>query len=251
MKLKRGFAGRMVMFALLTLAVTVSTQTINAQTADSQHSESQQSAKEYRTFYLTNTAQPQQFNDIVRDVRNMLPRARVYFVPSQNAVSIFGTSDELALAQKIISDMDRTPKTYRLTYTITDLENGASAGTRHVSLVVADGGRTTVKQGSRVPIATAGETGSTASQIQYLDVGLSIEATVDGAPDHLKLRTRVEQSSVAEGKAVAGTQDPVIRQTSLDGVSTLEQGKNIVLGALDIPGSNRREEISVRSELVQ
>ncbi|MGH9586021.1 MAG: hypothetical protein ACRD3F_03655 [Acidobacteriaceae bacterium] len=247
MKLKRGVAGLVVM----TLALVVFAKVIRAQEAN--RSESQPASKEYKTFYLANVTQPQPFSDIVRDIRNMLPQAKVYYVSSQNAVSILGTPDELALAQKIISDTDRAPKTYRLTYTITDKQNGASVGTRDVSLVVAAGGKTTIKQGNRVPIATGttGDAGSASTQMQYLDVGLSIEASVDGSPDHLKLHTRVEQSSVAEEKTVAGTQDPVIRQTALDGVSNLEQGKSIVLGSLDVPGSSRREEISVRSEVVQ
>lgn len=254
MKVKGGVAGRCVMFAVLTLALTVFAQTIQAQTTDSRHSESQQGSKEYRTFYLTNVTQSRPFSEVVTDLRNMLPQAKVYFVSSQNAVSILGTPDELALAQKIILDTDRARKTYRLTYTITDTQNGASVGTRDVSLVVAAGGKTTIKQGNRVPIATGmtSDAGSASTQMQYLDVGLSIEASVDGAPDHLRLHTRVEQSSVAEGKtAGAGTQDPVIRQTSLDGVSDIGQGKAVVLGSLEVPGSSRREQISVRSEIVQ
>lgn len=253
MKVRRGVAGRCVIFAVLTLALMVFAQTIQAQTVDSQHSGLQQGSKEYRTFYLTNAVQSRDFTEIQTVLRNLLSRARVYGVPSQNALLIYGTPDELALAQKIISDTDRAPKTYRLTYTITEMKDGASEGTRDVSLVVASGGRTTVKQGSRVPIATGvpnSENG--AVQMQYLDVGLSIEASVDGAPDHLRLHTRVEQSSVAEGKTAGATaQDPVIRQTSLDGVSDLGQGNAVVLGTLGIRGSSRHEQISVRSEVVQ
>lgn len=157
------------------------------------------------------------------------------------------------MVQKVISDTDRAPKTYRLTYTITNIGNGASAGTRHISFVVADDGKTSVKQGNRVPNATGmtSDAGSASTQMQYLDVGMSIEASVDGALDHLRLHTRVEQSSVAEGKAAAGAHDPVIRQTSLDGVSNLEQGKTVVLGSLEVLGSGAHQEISVRSELVQ
>jgi hypothetical protein len=37
----------------------------------------------------------------------------------------------------------------------------------------------------------------------------------------------------------------------LEGMSTLAQGKPMVLGSLDIPGSTRHEEIEVVSELVR
>lgn len=252
MKQKCRVAGRVVIFAALTLPLALFAQSTNAQTADSHHSESQQGSKEYKTFYLTHAVQPRDFNEIETVLRNLLSRARVYGVPSQNALLIYGTPDDLALAQKVISDTDRTPKTYRLTYTITEMKDGASEGTRDVSLVVADGGRATIKQGSRVPIATGVPNSERdAVQMQYLDVGLSIEASVDGAPDHLRLHTRVERSSVAEGKTVAGTRDPVIRQTSLDDVSNIGQGKAVVLGSLNVPGSSRQEEISVQSAVVQ
>jgi hypothetical protein len=48
-----------------------------------------------------------------------------------------------------------------------------------------------------------------------------------------------------------GTQDPVIRQTTLEGTSTLVLGKPLVLGSLDIPGSTRHQEVEVFSELVR
>jgi hypothetical protein len=59
------------------------------------------------------------------------------------------------------------------------------------------------------------------------------------------------QSSIAEDKSAADTRDPVIRQTTLEGTSTLVQGKPLVLGSLDIPGSTRHQEVEVVSELVR
>jgi hypothetical protein len=67
----------------------------------------------------------------------------------------------------------------------------------------------------------------------------------------VRLRTKVVQSSIAEHKSGVGTQDPVIRQTTLEGTSTLVQGKPLVLGSLDIPGSTRHQEVEVLSELVR
>lgn len=254
MKPKHDVAGRcgkrcVVMFALLTVALALSAPTVRAQMDTSSHSESQTTAKQSKTFYLTN-AGGRHFMEVQTVLRNALSRARVYGVPTQNAITVLGTPDDLALAQKIISETDRPQRAYRITYTITDMNNGARGGARHVSLVVVSGEKTQVKQGNRVPITTGTDTaGSTATQMQYLDVGINIEASVDGPPDHLRLHTRFEQSSVAEGKSGVGAQDPVIHQTTLDGDSNLEQGKAVVLGSLDVPGGGGHEEISVRSEL--
>jgi hypothetical protein len=125
---------------------------------------------------------------------------------------------------------------------------------QHFSIIVASGSRTEFKQGSRVPIGVGGRSsGSSTSNldVQYLDVGQEIEASLDGYLDGVRLRTKVTQSSIAEDKSGVGTQDPVIRQTTLEGTSTLVQGKPLVLGSLDIPGSTRRQEVEVLSELVR
>jgi hypothetical protein len=101
-----------------------------------------------------------------------------------------------------------------------------------------------------VPIVTGTTEGASAgqnSQVQYLDVGLHIEASLEGT----RLRTKVEQSRVADEKSGLGAQDPIVRQTVLDGTSSLTQGKPLVLGSLDIPESTRREEIEVVAEAVQ
>jgi hypothetical protein len=245
-----------LMFALLAVVLALFAQSLSAQTKDidPKLAELQSAPNAYQTFYLASAAQQHDATDIVTDLRNMLPKARIYYVASQNAISILGTSDDFLLAQKILSDIDRTAKTYRVTYTITETDNGQRMGTRRVSLIVASGEKAYLKQGNRMPVITAVIDPGTASpkdQFQYVDVGLNIDASLDGPPDGLRLRTRVEQSSVADEKSGIGVQDPVIRQTTLDVTSMLAQGKPLVLGSLDVPGSTRHEEIEVMSEPIQ
>jgi hypothetical protein len=87
--------------------------------------------------------------------------------------------------------------------------------------------------------------------VTYIDIGQEIEASLDGYLDGVRLRTKVVQSSIAEDKPAVGVQDPVIRQTTLEGTSNLVQGKSLVLGSLDVPGSTRHQEVEVVSELVR
>jgi hypothetical protein len=206
----------------------------------------------YQTFYLTNLTQQNDANELVTDLRNMLPNAKLYYVPSQSAFSIRASAEDMALAQKILADLDKTKKIYRLTYTMTEKDGGKTLGVQHFSIIVASGSRTDFKQGSRVPIsvATNAAPGSN-TEITYIDIGQEIEASLDGYLDGVRLRTKVVQSSVAEDKSGVGTQDPVIRQTTFEGTSTLVQGKPLVLGSLDIPGSTRHQEVEVVSELVR
>jgi general secretion pathway protein D len=62
-----------------------------------------------QTFYLTNAWQQNDLTDVQTAVRNVLTGAsfKIYGVPSQNALVIRGTPDELLLAQKIINDLDK------------------------------------------------------------------------------------------------------------------------------------------------
>jgi hypothetical protein len=208
----------------------------------------------YQTLYLTNLTQQNDANDLMLDLRNMLPSSKMIYVPSQSAISFKGSAEDMALAQKILSDLDKTKKIYRLTYTMTERDGGKTIGVQHFSIIVASGSRTEFKQGSRVPISVGGTNSASStpnSEVQYLDVGQEIEASLDGYLDGVRLRTKVVQSSIAEDKSGAGTQDPVIRQTTLEGTSTLVQGKPLVLGSLDIPGSTRHQEVEVVSELVR
>ena len=207
----------------------------------------------YQTLYLTNLTQQNDAIELMNDLRNMLPNAKVYYVQAQSAISIRASAEDLALAQKILADLDKTKKIYRLTYTMTEREGGKPIGVQHFSIIVASGSRTDFKQGSRVPILTAATNPAASSntEVTYIDIGQEIEASLDGYLDGVRLRTKVVQSSIAEDKSGVGTQDPVIRQTTLEGTSTLVQGKPLVLGSLDVPGSTRHQEVEVVSELVR
>lgn len=59
-----------------------------------------------RTFYLTNASQQSDMNDITTTLRNVLIGAKMYAVPSQNAIVVRGTPDEILLAKSLISSLD-------------------------------------------------------------------------------------------------------------------------------------------------
>jgi general secretion pathway protein D len=62
-----------------------------------------------QTFYLTNAAEQADANEITTALRNLLdPSVKVYLVPTQNAIVMRATTDQLMLAEKIINDLDRT-----------------------------------------------------------------------------------------------------------------------------------------------
>ena len=204
-----------------------------------------------QTFFLTSTSDQNDLNDIQTDLRNNLPRARIYGLPPQDAITVRATAEDMETAQTLIAALDRPKKLYRLTFTITDIDSGKRTGSQEFVVLALPGRSSNLKQGMRVPIVTGKEEGPGATaQMQYVDVGLSIEAFVTGTPGGLTLHAKVEQSSLAEEKPSA-TQDPVMRQTVLDDSSELTPGKPLVLGSLAFPGTARRQEIAVTAELVR
>ena len=61
-----------------------------------------------QTFYLTNASQQNDANEVTTALRNLLdPSVKVYLVPSQNAIVMRATPDQLLLAQKLLNDLDR------------------------------------------------------------------------------------------------------------------------------------------------
>ena len=213
-----------------------------------------------QTLYLNNASSQFEATEILTAIRNMLqPSAKVYLVPSQNAIVMSTSRDQLALAQKIINDLDRPRKTYRLTYTIAELDGQKRIGVQHFAMVVVSGQKTTLRQGSKVPVATGSyNTGTSGSgpmgvqtQVTYLDVGLNFDATLDESVNGVRLRTKAEQSSIAEGVSGLGPQDPIVRQTVLEGTAILTPGKPLMLGSLDVPGSTRHLDVDVMMEVVR
>jgi general secretion pathway protein D len=59
-----------------------------------------------QVFYLANVTQQNDLNDIQTALRNVLVEAKLYGVPTQNAIVMRGTPDQLLLAQQIINDLD-------------------------------------------------------------------------------------------------------------------------------------------------
>lgn len=87
--------------------------------------------------------------------------------------------------------------------------------------------------------------------MQYLDVGLHLNASLSGPANDLVLQTQVVQSAVVPEKSVAGLPDPILRQTTLDSTAIVTVGKPLILGSLDIPGTAKQEQIEVTAEPVE
>ncbi len=61
-----------------------------------------------RTFYLTNLSQPNELQDLVNILRTLLDTQRLQQFASQQAIVVRGTPDQIALAEKLIDDLDKS-----------------------------------------------------------------------------------------------------------------------------------------------
>jgi len=250
----------------LVLLLAAQTCAAHAQAAGSKPSDTKPAAEakqgeSYQTIYLANATQQGDLTDIQTALRNMISRIKVYGIPTQKAISILGTPEDIALALKIVSDLDRPKKIYRLTFSMTEIDAGKRGTPQSYSITVASGEKSTLKQGSRLAAfvgttdacnrSTTPQVEFVGAQVQYQDLGLAIEASLEGLENGIRLRSKVEQSSLSDEKSAVGAQDPVFRQTVVDGTATLALGKPFVLGSLATPDSVRTQEIAVVAELVK
>jgi general secretion pathway protein D len=60
-----------------------------------------------KTFYLSNLSAPTELQDVVNAMRTILEVSRIQQLPSQNAIVVRGTPDQVALAEKLIGDIDK------------------------------------------------------------------------------------------------------------------------------------------------
>ncbi len=84
----------------------VTTNTIFvAENSRSKHTELDEQAVE--TFYLHNVSQQNDFTEVQQVLRNLFQTARINGVSGQNAIVMRGTPDEIMLARRLVSNLDK------------------------------------------------------------------------------------------------------------------------------------------------
>ena len=214
-----------------------------------------------KTIFLKNVVQPNDANEIMVAVRNSFdPGLKVYILNSQNALAVTTYPEEFARVEALVRALDLPRKTYRVTYTLTELDAGKTVSTEHYSMLLADGQHTTMKEGNKIPIATGTYSNGAAStspssevqtQFTYLDVGMNFDTTITVTGNSVLLKSKVEDSSLDQPVTIAGVTEPVVRQSVLDGTSILTLDKPFMLGTIDIPNTARHMDIAVLIEQIK
>jgi hypothetical protein len=181
----------------------------------------------------------------------------------------FGSARVLAQAEAASTPkasetkIESEPITYRLTYTITEMDGAKRIGSQHFSMTLScseipsnhmwTSEDARFRLGSKIPVATeASNPASLApTKVQYMDVGLNARSHVRKYANGVEVTSWLEQSSVSEEESGVGKGNPVIRQATLENTALLTPGKPMMLGSLDIPGSTRHLDVEVVVEVVR
>jgi type II secretory pathway component GspD/PulD (secretin) len=197
-----------------------------------------------RTFYMK-TTDLDAMNDVSYVLRNMLSHdTSISMVRAQQAFVIRLNPADIPIVEKILNDIDRPLKTYRLTYTLSEMDGEKRIGVQHFAMVLVSGQQTQMRQGSKVPTSTG------PMQVSYTDIGMNFDTTLQDMGTTARLRFDVEQSSLASATSdpTQNPNTPTMRQTTLKGEATLTPGKPLMLGSIDFPGSTRRLDVEALME---
>jgi general secretion pathway protein D len=129
-----------------------------------------------KVFYLNNVNQPQELQEILTTVRSVADLQRLFVYNAQNAIIARGEADRIALAEKIINDLDK-PKSEVVVDVIVmeadrtrsrDIATAVAQGGLNIPITWTPGGKsttttTTPADGSSPPTTTTTTTTPTAT----------------------------------------------------------------------------------------
>ena len=107
-----------------------------------------------KTFYLRNASTPNELQEVVSTLKGMLDISRIQVNPTHSAITIRGTLDQLVLAEKLVSDVDKPKSEVVIDIAVLEVSRarlrtiGTTVPTSTSIAFAAAGGPGTVKIGS-------------------------------------------------------------------------------------------------------
>jgi hypothetical protein len=137
--------------------------------------------------------------------------------------------------------------TYKLDFTLIELEENTRVNSRSYSLLLEEDAWGRSRIGTRVPVNLGEGKG-----IQYMDVGFSLDARLNQREGDLRLELRLEVNSFVpvEGDGVR-TREPVLRSMRSELTASILPGKPTLLTTLDELGSRRRFQVEVTATRIR
>ena len=129
-----------------------------------------------KTFYLANLSQPTELQDVVNAMRQILEISRIQPLPSQGAIVVRGTPDQIALAQKLVGDLDKAKAEVIVDVAVLQINRdksktlGISPPTSATVALQNNITNTTTNTGSSTSNLTTGSTASTTGTPNQLNL---------------------------------------------------------------------------------
>ncbi len=229
---------------------------ILALAASSAVAQTEQQPYPIHIYYLKYATAQYQQNEILTAIRNVADTSiKIFLVPSQNQLVVRASPEQNERIAELLKSLDVPEPLYRLTYIFTETDNGKRIGVQQYSMVMAPSQRMQLKEGDKVPVMTGStdkDSGGISKQTTYLDVGFNFDSTVTTyGPDGVRLQAKVERSAIAQEKTSVLAEDPLIRQSTINGVANLTLGKPQHLGNIDVIGSTRQLQVDALVEVVK
>src|SRR5437660_4914188 len=128
-----------------------------------------------KTFYLANLSQPTELQDVVNALRQILEISRIQPLPSQGALVVRGTPDQIALAEKLVGDLDKARPEVIVEVAIMQVSRdktrnlGISPPTS-ATVALQNNINTTTGTGTGTTTTTTGNTGSTSGSANQINL---------------------------------------------------------------------------------
>ena len=203
-----------------------------------------------KTFFINYRKDARQLQEIVNTMRSVFNVTHVSADASSAAIIVRADPQQLSFAEKLVHELDVPIDTYRLDYTISEIEVGKKVSTHTYTLMCQDNIKSVLKLGSRVPVPTS-PAGGSSTNMTYLDVGFNVDAILESnSVGDLTLTSTIEMSSIADS-TIAGQGAPVIRQFRTDTKNSVPVGKPVVISTADDVATHRQFQIQVLATKVK
>jgi len=141
-------------------------------------------------------------------------------------------------------DAEKALSSYRLDYTLSELDDGKKINTRQYSMHSRPNDWNEIKIGTRVPVEPK------AGEFQYLDVGMNIRCRLDdpgnlAAGGNVALNVQSDLSNFAIPEQQGQTMRPAIRQMKIQASTVVPLNKPTVVGVVDDPNSKHQYQLEV------
>ncbi|MEN6605055.1 MAG: cohesin domain-containing protein [Bryobacteraceae bacterium] len=193
-----------------------------------------------KVFYLTNITAAQDLNEIAAAVRGVTDIRRLYTCAAQNAIIVRGTVDQVALAEKLIQDMDK-PKAEVVVEVIVmeasrtrtrdlaaTIASGTTAGLSTAIAFTPRNGTTTTTSGDTTSPSTSTSSAITLAQVGKLSTsdfsitmpGALLKALMSDSSSRILQQPQVRAADGQKASLRIGEKTPIASGSFSSGMST-------------------------------